>query len=30
MLASTQEKMAMNTTTCRIVAGTAPKWLWKM
>ena len=30
MLASTQEKMAMNTTTCKIAAGTAPKWFWKM
>jgi hypothetical protein len=30
MLASTHEKMAMNTMTCKIPAGTAPKWLWKM
>ena len=30
MLASTQEKIARNTTTCRTSAAMAPKWLWKM
>jgi len=30
VLASTQEKIARKTTTCRIPAAIAPKWLWKM